>query len=265
VETAHDESQNGGDLPGAEKEDRVALVTGAASGIGRATARLFGGDGVRVGCFDVDAAGVEETAAAIRADGGDALVIEGDVSNEVDAKAAVLTTLERYGAIDVLANVAGVGHFRHSTEESLDDWNRIVGINLTGTFLMCQNAIPALIERRGAIVNVASISGLGGHPYAAAYGASKAGVIALTKTLAAEYAAAGLRVNAVAPGGVLTPILESFTPPEDSDDQLMGRAVPLNGLFVEPEEVARAIAFLASDTMPNTTGTVLVIDGATTA
>ncbi len=263
METVNNESPDGENAPAARPEDRVALVTGAASGIGRETALRFGSDGARVSCFDLDEAGAQETAAAIRTDGGEALVIEGDVSDEVDAKAAVATTLEHFGAIDVLANVAGIGHFRHSTEESLDDWNHIVGVNLTGTFLMCRNALPALLERRGAVVNVASIAGLGAHPYAVAYSASKAGVVALTKTLAAEYAAAGLRVNAVAPGAVLTPILESFTPPEGADDQLMGRAVPLNGMFVEPEEIAHAIAFLSSDTMPNTTGTVLVVDGAT--
>lgn len=265
METENNESSESGDAPSAGSEDRVALVTGAASGIGRATALRFGSDGARVSCFDLDEAGAQETATTIRDGGGDAFVIGGDVADEVDAKAAVATTLEHFGAIDVLANVAGIGHFRHTAEESLDDWNHIVGVNLTGTFLMCQNALSALLERRGSIVNVASIAGLGAHPYAAAYSASKAGVVALTKTLAAEYAAAGLRVNAVAPGGVLTPILESFTPPEGADDQLMGRAVPLNGMFVEPEEIAHAIAFLSSNTMPNTTGTVLVIDGATSA
>ncbi|MCZ7530060.1 MAG: SDR family oxidoreductase [Acidimicrobiia bacterium] len=265
METLNGEAPGGEKVPPANAEDRVALVTGAASGIGRATAYRFASDGARVGCFDLDGAGVQQTAATIRDDGGEAFVVEGDVSDEVDAKAAVALTLEHFGAIDVLANVAGIGHFRHSAEESLDDWNRIVGVNLTGTFLMCRNALPALLERRGVIVNVASIAGLGAHPYAVAYSASKAGVIALTKTLAAEFAAAGLRVNAVAPGGVLTPILESFTPPEGTDDQLMGRAVPLNGMFVEPEEIANAIAFLSSETMPNTTGTVLVVDGATSA
>lgn len=241
----------------------VALVTGAASGIGRATALRFGDGGHRVGCFDLDKNGVDETVAAIRDAGGDAIAFDGDVCDEVTTKAVVAGTIEQFGGLNVLANVAGIGHYRHSEDESLGDWNRIVGVNLTGTFLMCRDALPALLASKGAIVNVASIAGLAAHAYGAAYSASKGGVVALTKTLAAEYASRDVRVNAVCPGGVMTPIINSFMPPEDADNALVGRAVPLMGRFLEPDEIARAIEFLASGSMPNLTGAVLVVDGGT--
>lgn len=240
------------------------LVTGAASGIGRATAKRFGAGGARLCCFDIDEAGAEATAAAIREGGGDAFSCCGDVSSEVDTKAAVNAALERFGKLDVLANVAGIGHFRHTEEESTEEWNRILGVNLTGAFLMARDAIPALLDTRGVIVNVASVAGLAAHPYAAAYGASKGGVVLLTKTLALEYASRGLRVNAVCPSGVITPILDQFTRPDVAEEPLFMRIVAPNGNLIEPEEIACAIEFLASPEMPNMTGAVVVVDGGVT-
>jgi NAD(P)-dependent dehydrogenase (short-subunit alcohol dehydrogenase family) len=242
---------------------RIALVTGAASGIGRATALRFGSAGLRVACFDLDESGVEATAAAIRDGGGEATAFAGDVCDETTTKAVVAGTVDTFGALDVLANVAGIGHYCHTEDESLSAWSRVLGVNLTGTFLMCREAAPALVASVGAIVNVASIAGIAAHAYGAAYSASKGGVIALTKSLAAEFAARHVRVNAVCPGAVDTPILGRFAPPEDADDMLVGRAVPLMGRFLDPDEIARAIEFLASDSMPNLTGAVLVVDGST--
>ncbi len=246
-------------------EDRVALVTGAASGIGRAAAIRIAGDGLRVGCFDIDRAGTEETAAAICDAGGEALAITGSVTDEIAAKAAVASTVECFGSLDVLANVAGIGHYRHTAEESLEAWNRILETNLTGTFLMCRSALPELLDGGGAIVNVGSVAGVSAHAYAAAYSASKGGVIALSKTLAAEYAMQGVRVNVVCPGGVLTPLLSNFTPPDGADSELVARAVPLTRTLLDPDEVASAIAFFALGSMPNTTGAVLLVDGGTAA
>lgn len=240
---------------------RVALVTGAGSGIGRATANRFAGAGTAVCCLDVVADGAEATAESIRAGGGDAFGIGVDVGNEADVKAAVAAALDRYGRIDVLANVAGIGRFQITTEESVEDWNRILDVNLTGTFLMCREALPALVESRGVIVNVASLAGLVAHPYAAAYCASKGGVVMLTKTLALEYASKGVRVNGLCPSGVLTPLLSSFAKPEAADEGLFARIVPITGQLSEPEEMAAAIDFLASREMPNMTGTLLVVDG----
>ncbi|MBV6510132.1 MAG: Glucose 1-dehydrogenase 1 [Acidimicrobiales bacterium] len=242
----------------------AVLVTGAASGIGRATAKRFAAGGARLCCFDIDEAGAETTAAAIREQGGDAFSCCGDVSSEVDTKATVSAALERFGQLDVLANVAGIGHFRHTEEESAEEWNRILGVNLTGAFLMARDAIPALLDTRGVIVNVASVAGLSAHPYAAAYGASKGGVVLLTKTLALEYASRGLRVNAVCPSGVVTPILDQFTRPDEAEESLFMRIVAPNCNLIEPEEIACAIEFLASPEMPNMTGAIVVVDGGVT-
>lgn len=243
------------------QEHSVALVTGAASGIGQATALRFGAKGARIFCYDIDEAGAEATAATIREQGGDALAQGVDVSDEVDVKSGVAAALDAYGRIDVLANVAGVGHFRHTTEESSADWLRILGVNLTGPFLMIRESLPALLESRGAVVNVASVAGLYAHPYAAAYGASKGGVVSLTRTLALEYASRGVRINAVCPSGVVTPLLSEFGMPEGGETTIMQRMVPPSQSLSAPEEIAVAIEFLASPEMPNMTGTILVVDG----
>lgn len=243
---------------------RVVLVTGAASGIGRATALRFGASGASLCCLDLDADGARETAETVNADGGDAFGCGGDVSDEVDVKGAVATVLERHGRLDVLANVAGIGHFRHTPEESLADWSRILGVNLTGTFLMAREALPHLVETKGVIVNVASVAGLTAHPYTAAYGSSKGGVLMLTKTLALEYASRGVRVNAICPSGVLTPIVTQFAAPDGAEETLFQRIIPPNGQLIDPAEIACAIEFLASAEMGNMTGAVLTIDGGVT-
>lgn len=253
----NEETQESGDSP------RVALVTGAASGIGRATALRFGRAGAKVACFDLDAVGVKETAAAVCDAGGDAVAFEGNVCDEADTSAVVEGTLAQFGRLDVLANVAGIGHYSRSQDESLADWKRVLDVNLTGTFLMCRDAMEALMESHGAIVNVGSIAGVAAHPWGAAYSASMGGVVALTKTLAAEFAPRDVRVNAVCPGGVDTPILAGFIPPDDADAALLGRAIPLMGRFLDPDEIAQTIEFLAAPTMPNLTGAVVVVDGGT--
>lgn len=242
----------------------VAVVTGAASGIGKATALLLGAAGARVACLDVSPA-VDDVANEVNANGGEAFAKNCDVSEEVDVKAAISETLDRFGAIHTLANVAGVGRFFNTTECSLADWNRIISINLTGPFLMCREALPALEETRGSIVNVASVAGIWSHPYAAAYCASKGGVVQLTKALAVEYAARGVRVNALCPSGVMTPIIQNFAAPEGADVELLKRIVPPTHQMSEPGEIARAIAFLAHPNNANMTGSVVVIDGGVTA
>jgi NAD(P)-dependent dehydrogenase (short-subunit alcohol dehydrogenase family) len=241
-------------------EGKAALVTGAASGIGRATALRLSREGARVTCADVAADGAGATADAIRAAGGEAAPIACDVASPAACAAAVAAALERFGALHVLANVAGILRADHSHELALEDWSRVLAVNLTGTFLMCQAALPHLLATRGAIVNTASTAALAGHPWMAAYSASKGGVLALTYALALEYGKQGLRVNAVCPGGIETAMREAFRLPDGADPKLLRRIQPFTG-FRGPETVADTIAFLASDEAAHITGTALRVDG----
>ena len=241
-------------------DGKAAIVTGAGSGIGRATALRGGAQGARVACLDVNGPGIETTVAEITAAGGEAFAQVADVTDEAAVQSAVDATVKSYGTVDILANVAGIGGFRHTTEETLDHWSRVVAVNLTGTFLTARAALPHLLVRGGVIVNVASSAGLKGAPYAAAYSASKGGVVSLTRSLAIEYSKRSVRVNAICPGGVATPLIESFMPPEDGDDVLMNRLVAPNFAFVEPSDIAAAIAFLASDEATHVTGAILSVD-----
>ncbi len=167
------------------------------------------------------------------------------------------------GPITNLCNIAGIGGFAHTTEQSLSGWDKIIAVNLTGTFLMCRAVLPGMLEDGGAIVNTVSTAGVIGQPYSAAYCASKGGVKLLTKALAVEYMARGVRVNGVAPGGVDTPIIHNFGPPEDADFKLIERLMTPIG-FAYPHEIAGAFAYLGSHEADYITGAILSIDGAIT-
>jgi NAD(P)-dependent dehydrogenase (short-subunit alcohol dehydrogenase family) len=230
-------------------EGKVALVSGAAGGIGTAIADRL----------------ADEGAAVVRADltptaGG----IACDVTDPASCERAVATVLERHGRLDALVNVAGIGAFRPTIEVPVDEWRRVLDVNLTGTFLLSQRALPALLETKGAIVNMASVAGLRATPYNAAYCASKGGVIMLTKSLAIELAGAGVRVNAVCPSAVDTPFLHGFSIPEGAEALFARTSSPM-GRILDPSEVAAAVAYLASDEAGTVSGTTLVIDGAATA
>ncbi len=238
---------------------KVALITGAGSGIGRATAVRLASEGAQVFCTDVNEVGLAETLAEIRETGGEATAEWCDVSQVEAAKRSVARCLDRYGGLDVLANIAGIGRFQHTLEVSVDEWNRTLAVNLSGTFFMCQAALPALLERRGAIVNMASSAGLIGQAYSAAYCASKGGVVQLTKALAVEFARRGLRVNCVCPGGIDTPLLSGFRPPEGADLALIQR-LKLVDERGDPKAVAAAVAYLASEEARYVNGAVLSVD-----
>ena len=247
-------------------EGRVAIVTGAASGIGRATTQRLVDEGATVVAVDRDADGLAAAAEAIGKgadDSGAVVTLVGDVGDPASAAEAVATATGELGRLDVLVNNAGILRFEHSHEVAAEDWDRMLRINLTGTFQFCQAAIPVMVAAgRGAIVNVASTAAQFGHPWAAAYAASKGGVLALTRTLAVEYAKQGLRVNAVCPGSIDTPITGAFNVPEGADPSLVRRIMAPVGAS-GPEPVAAAIAYLASDDASHVIGADLRIDGAT--
>jgi len=229
---------------------RVALVSGAASGIGAAVADRLSDDGATVVRADI-----------AHVDDG----IHCDVTDAASCAAAVAHAIDANGRLDILANVAGVGGAAAICDVDPDEWRRVIEVNLTGTFLLSQAAVPALLESTGCIVNMGSVAGLRATPYNAAYCASKGGVVMLTKSMAIELARSGVRVNAVCPASVDTPFLRNFTIPEGADMSLFARAASPMGRVIDPAEVAAAVAYLASDDARTVSGTTLVIDGAATA
>jgi NAD(P)-dependent dehydrogenase (short-subunit alcohol dehydrogenase family) len=234
-------------------EGRTALITGAGGGIGRATALRLAEEGATVVCADRNEAAAQSVADGI--DGASAIPL--DVTDPTSCAAAVEAT----GHLDLLVNLAGVGAFAHTAELALEDWNRTLAVNLTGTFLMCQAAIAPLQASKGAIVNMASLAGLRATPYNAAYCASKGGVVMFTRSLAVEMAKTGVRVNCVCPGSVDTEFLRAFEIPDDIDIGRLARAAAPNGKVAAPADIAAAIAYLGSDDAAMVTGTSLVVDG----
>ena len=189
----------------------------------------------------------------------------GDVSDPAVAESAVAAAVERFGALHVLANVAGILRTARTHEHDFATWDRVLAVNLTGTFPCCRAAIPAMLDAGGgAIVNTASTAALSGHPWAAAYSASKGGVLALTKVIAVEYAREGIRANCVCPGSIDTPITGDFVFPEGADARLVKRLMAIDQPR-GPETVAAAIAFLASDDAAHVNGESLRVDGGTLA
>jgi meso-butanediol dehydrogenase/(S,S)-butanediol dehydrogenase/diacetyl reductase len=243
----------------------VAFVTGAASGIGRATALRLAAEGARVLAADRDEARLAETVARIGTAGGEASAQRLDVSDPAACRAAIDAAAARHGRLDVLANVAGVMYWGHLTDVSEADWARTLGVNLSGVFFLCQAAIPHLLSAKGVIVNVASAAAIKGQAYTAPYCVSKAGVVSLTKCIAVEYAKRGLRAVAICPGGVNTPLNADLKLPEGADKALFQRLMPLAFPIAEPEEIAAAVAYLASDEARFVNGAVFSIDGGQTA
>ncbi|MFI6601501.1 SDR family NAD(P)-dependent oxidoreductase [Nonomuraea sp. NPDC050536] len=229
------------------------LLTGAATGIGRATALRLAAEGATVFAVDVNAAGLAELGSGIHT-----RVV--DVSDEGEVKAAVAAAASTMGGIDVLANVAGIHKTTPLAGLTLDDFRRLLDVNLLGTFLFCREAMPYLLQSKGVVVNTASTSATHAHPLMTAYAASKGAVLAFSISLAAEVAADGVRVVAVSPGGVVTPLMTGVTFPEGVDASFYGRIMPQVG-FGDPEAIAGTIAYAASADGAYLTGVELRVDG----
>lgn len=242
---------------------KVAVVTGASSSIGRACARAFTREGASVVVADVSVTGGEETVRMIHAQGGEAMFVTCDVSREADVAQMVDATVRTYGRLDCACNNAGIEGVQATTAEyPREEWDRVLAVNLTGVWLCMKHEIPAMLAHGGgAIVNMASILGVVGFATAAAYTAAKHGVVGLTKVTAIEYATQGIRVNAVCPGFVATPLLDraGITPGTDMY-AMIADLHPIKRLGT-PEEIAEAVLWLCSEKASFVTGDAMLVDG----
>jgi meso-butanediol dehydrogenase / (S,S)-butanediol dehydrogenase / diacetyl reductase len=247
---------------------KAILVTGAASGIGKATAERFAAEGADLVVADIEIAKARDVADSLAATHGvKAFAVAFDAAEADSCRRMIDDGVAALGRLDVLCNIAGIMDWDHFAEFSASRWDRVLAINLSSLFHVTQRALPHLLETRGNIVNMASAAGLMGIAYTAAYCAAKAGVVSLTKSLAIEYAAAGIRINAVAPGGINTPMLTANPTPPGIDMALISRlfAKLQGGALGEPEDIASAVAYLASEEAHFVTGIVFSVDGGQTA
>ena len=245
-------------------DGKVALVTGGAMGIGRTTAQVFAREGARVVVVDIVTEGGEETVRLIKETGGDALFVKCDVTNAMEVEAAVKKTVDTYGRLDCAFNNAGIAIPGTTVECSEEDWDRVLSVNLKGVWLCMKYEISQMLTQGGGvIVNTSSAGGLIGTPGIAAYTASKHGVVGLTRTAALEQVTTGIRVNAVCPGSVPTPMLDPVVNHPEMKAMLESKH-PM-GRFATTEEIAEAVIWLCSDRASYVTGVAFPVDGGVTA
>ena len=242
--------------------EKVAFVTGAASGIGRATAIKLAEEGATLTIADINEEMLEETANSCREFGAVVLSLKLDVSDFQACSDAINACIETHEKLDILCNIAGIHQAKHLADITIEDWQHMVAINQSSVFYLCQLAMPHLIETKGNIVNIASSAGLVGQAYHSTYCATKAAVLNFTKALAVEFSSKSVRANAICPGFVKTALTQNFQMPDQADPMHLFRCSPLVSTSgAEPEEVAAMIAYVASDDASFVTGAALSIDG----
>ncbi|WP_072691333.1 SDR family NAD(P)-dependent oxidoreductase [Rhodococcus marinonascens] len=238
---------------------KVALVTGASSGLGRAVAQALTDRGAQVFGVARDGDALRRTMIEIAGSDGAKRYAPADVASSVACTAAVDSCVSTLGGLDVLVNVAGAHTLRHSADVTDEDWARDLAVNLNGPFYLARAALPHLLARGGNIVNVASVAGLEGQAYSAGYCAAKHGLVGLTRAMALEFTGTSLRINAICPGGMMTPQVTNFAFPEGVDFELVMKSAAPRGLM-EPGDVAKMVAFLASDDASAVHGAVYAVD-----
>ncbi len=244
-------------------QQKVVIITGAGSGIGRATAILFAQEGARVVVADINASSGSETVTQISKNGGDSIFVEVDVSGELDVRGMIKTAIKEFGKLDVLFNNAGIeGPSGPIWKTSESEWNRLFDVNLKAIFYGCKYAIPVMKKNgKGSIINTSSELALVGSQQVPVYSASKGGIIALTKSLALQCASYKIRVNCICPGPIMTPLLKSGW--QEEELQRMAKDIPI-GRLGEPLDIAYAALYLASDDSTFMTGASLIVDGGAT-
>lgn len=241
-------------------KDQVAIITGAGRGIGRGIAEVFAAEGAKVVIATLKESEGQETLDAIRSKGGEALLVQTDVSSETSVKAMVAKTLQMYGQINTLVNNAGITFFKHLFEVTLEDWENVIGVDLKGVFLCSKYAGAEMRERGGSIINISSNHARAALPDADIYGAAKAGVNGMTRAMAISLGKYGIRVNAIMPGFTATPFYYEWLKGQ-GDIEAEVKSLHATGQVTTPEDIGKLAVYLASDDSKNMTGAELALDG----